>query len=123
MREDEGDRHSVSAHESGYMMIEGGQLRVGRRLQVEIAETHHADIAGVVVFDMGALVDDGSSFPDSTCAINDVVVADISPISAEVSLANQVEPGFRIGFIGLPERGHAVVVDGDAVNAGHGVKA
>ena len=92
-------------------------------MAIEVAKTHDADVAGVVVFDMGALIDDGSSFPDAASPIDNVVVADVAEVSAEVGFAYAVETRLGVRNIGGPERIHAVVVNGDAVDAGHRIEA
>lgn len=113
----------VGFHASAEEAVECGELGLGWRLFFKVSHAHDAEVPGIIKFDVGSLIVDGSAFVDSPGAIDDVVVADIPPASVEVSASNVVESSLRGGLAGGVEGGHAVVVNGDAFDGSHFVHA
>jgi len=60
--------------------LEGGELRGGGRLHLEIAQENDAEVVLVVAFDVGALIGQGAGLPDATGAIDGEVIGDVGPL-------------------------------------------
>ncbi len=72
-------RHAIETHQLGNEVVERVQRCGGGGLLFVVAKHHHADIVGVVVFDMGTLKRQRASLPDPTSRVDDEVIADVSP--------------------------------------------
>lgn len=115
------DGDAVASHlfdEEAFDGIGGGRCRA---LDLEVAEDEDSHVPGICEFDMGALEGDRSAFPDAALWVDDVVVADVGPAVAAVTLADLLDAGGDGCLTGEGDGGHAVVVDGDAFDADHWV--
>ena len=54
-------------------------MDIGGGLFFEVPQEHDADVVFVLVSNVGSLILERAGFPDATCTVNDVVVADITP--------------------------------------------
>lgn len=120
---DAADGDAVGAGELSDETIEGGELGGGGGLDLEIAETHDAEVVFVLVFDVGTGEVRGATFPDAAGRIDDVVVADVGPLIADVVGAVLFQLGHD-GSLGCEASGYeGIVMNGDAGDAAHGTGA
>lgn len=114
--------HVVLAHDGCGHGLGGSELDVGGQLVVEITQEHDADVVLVLVGNVGTLILDRAAFPDSAGPVDDVVIADIAPAAFfHMETLNVLEAGHGGGHIGEIDDFPAFVVQGDTVDAVHGI--
>ncbi len=121
-----GDRSGANATPPHLLLEEahnGALLRGVEPLLVVVAKHHDAQIALVLSSHVRSLVVQWSALPDASRGIDGKVVSDIAKglwSALEVGTSNGLEPLAGCVHRRIGERGHAIVVDGDAANWGHG---
>lgn len=86
-----------------------------------VAEDDDAEVARVVVFDMGTLKLERASLPDASFGIDREVIPDVGPPVVEVPATDEIHPTQRVGIRPRRHRHDCVVVDGDPTDVGHRV--
>ena len=117
------DRHLVLVHQLADRVLERSDLGIRGVLAIEVAQHHDAKVVRVVVSHVGALVVQVTAFPQAAGTINDVVIADVArPHTIQMRFADQFQSRGCRGFIRKVNRVVTFVMDGDAVDATHGVE-
>lgn len=98
---------------------DGGELVGGGSLAFEVAEDADAEIALVLIADVGSLIGEWSALPDAAGGVDEEVVADVAPVEAAVGASDGFEACLDGGASGVGEDAGADVVDGDASDGEH----
>ncbi len=116
------EREAVGVHLGGDQAVE--RLDRGGRgaLALVVAEHEDADVARVVVLDVGALELGGAAGPDPASGVDRVVVADVGPALVDVAPLDRVEAAGGVVVERAAEGAHPVVVDGEAADLAHAVR-